>query len=191
MPFAYYARLSARGQGIYRQSDAIGEIALPHAELLFPLVGALRLALAADDRAAVERASGFLCRGLTQMLGVRPVQVRVLPVRPSSRAGELHGLYTYGDGQPPRIRVWMRTAAHGKVVAFRTFLRTLLHEVLHHLDYHHLKLRDSYHTEGFFRRESSLFRQIAPEEAVRPARGAVGPTSAGPGGPASTRRSGR
>jgi hypothetical protein len=54
----------------------------------------------------------------------------------------------------------MRTAKRGQVVAFRTFLRTLLHEVCHHLDYHYLHLRESYHTEGFFQRESSLFRVI-------------------------------
>jgi hypothetical protein len=52
-------------------------------------------------------------------------------------------------------------------VAFRTFLRTLLHEIVHHLDYELLKLADSFHTEGFFRRESSLFRQIVPGEEER------------------------
>ena len=50
----------------------------------------------------------------------------------------------------------------------RAFLRTLLHEVGHHLDYELLKLRESFHTEGFFRRESSLFRQLVPEAAVAP-----------------------
>jgi hypothetical protein len=56
----------------------------------------------------------------------------------------------------------MRTAANERVVRFRTFLRTLLHEVLHHLDVTLLELDDSFHTEGFFRRESSLVRQLAP-----------------------------
>jgi hypothetical protein len=46
------------------------------------------------------------------------------------------------------------------VVRFRTFLRTLLHEVLHHLDVTLLGLDDSFHTEGFFKRESSLVRQL-------------------------------
>ena len=64
----------------------------------------------------------------------------------------------------------MRTARHRRVVAFRTLLRTLLHEVGHHLDYEYLKLADSFHTEGFFRRESSLFHQLLPpadEELAR------------------------
>ena len=54
----------------------------------------------------------------------------------------------------------MRTAQRQQVVAFKSFLRTLLHELCHHLDYEHLALDDSFHTEGFYQRESSLFHQI-------------------------------
>ena len=140
MPFAYYDRLSERGKAIYRRSNAVPTVPLAQPELLRPFVGALRDALARDDRKGVEQASGFLCRGITEMLGVPEVQLAVLPTRPRSRSGELHGLYQADDGAPPRIKVWMRTAAHGRVVAFRTFLRTLLHEVVHHLDYRLLRL---------------------------------------------------
>jgi hypothetical protein len=54
----------------------------------------------------------------------------------------------------------MLTAKRGQVVAFRTFLRTLLHELCHHLDYTLLHLRDSLHTQGFYQRESSLFHAL-------------------------------
>ena len=54
----------------------------------------------------------------------------------------------------------MRTAQRKKVVAFRTYLRTLLHELNHHLDVQLLELEDSFHTEGFYKRESSLFKQL-------------------------------
>ena len=94
------------------------------------------------------------------MLGVVPVEMEVLAVRPSAGWGELHGLYTPAGRAPARIQLWMRTARHKRVVAFKAFLRTLLHEVGHHLDYHHLKLADSFHTEGFFKRESSLVNQL-------------------------------
>jgi hypothetical protein len=57
----------------------------------------------------------------------------------------------------------MRTLRYKRVVAFRTFLRTLLHEVCHHLDYTLLALADSFHTQGFFNRESSLFKQLVPD----------------------------
>jgi hypothetical protein len=39
----------------------------------------------------------------------------------------------------------------------------VLHEMNHHLDFYSLKLPESYHTEGFFKRESSLFKQLVPE----------------------------
>lgn len=94
------------------------------------------------------------------MLRVRPARIEVLAARPRSDWGELHGLYTPDPARPPRIQLWMRTAQHKRVVAFRTFLRTLLHELGHHLDYEHLRLAESFHTEGFFRRESSLFKQL-------------------------------
>jgi hypothetical protein len=162
VPFSYYDRLSARAKAIYRRSDAIVAIRLERPELLQPLVGGLEQSLASEIRAAVEVASGHLARGITEMLQVRPVAVQVLAARPRSDWGELHGLYTPGP-ERPRLQLWMRTARHKRVVAFRTFLRTLLHELGHHLDYEHLRLEDSLHTEGFFKRESSLFRQLVPD----------------------------
>jgi hypothetical protein len=56
----------------------------------------------------------------------------------------------------------MRTAQRHQVVKFRTFLRTVLHELCHHLDYEMLGLTDSFHTDGFYKRESSLLRQLLP-----------------------------
>lgn len=176
MPFAYYDRLSSRNKAIYRRSDAVTAVKLSHPELLHPLVGGLEEALAREDRRAVERAAGLLARGLLQMLELSPIAVQVLAVRPSTSDGELHGLYTREEGQPTRIQLWMRTARHKRVVAFRTFLRTLLHELGHHLDYELLGLADSFHTEGFFQRESSLFRQVVPgEEEKRRAQGLESP----------------
>ena len=70
------------------------------------------------------------------------------------------------------------------MVAFKTFLRTLLHEVCHHLDYMHLRLQDSFHTQSFFQRESSLFYQLVPREVPPPRWAAQGstPESDSPGG---------
>ena len=176
MPFAYYDRLSKRAKAIYDRSDAVGSITLPLPEPLRPMVEVLRQGLAADDRRVVEAASRALARAITESLGVEPVEVGVLAVRPILRAqAELHGLYTRDDGRPPRIRVWMRTVRYQRVVAFKTFLRTLLHEICHHLDYTHLRLADSFHTQGFFRRESSLFYQLVPRQTP------AGPSPPAPG----------
>ena len=60
----------------------------------------------------------------------------------------------------------MRTAGRGQVVAFKTLLRTLVHELCHHLDYELHGLDSTYHTEGFFRRESSIMRQLVDVAAT-------------------------
>jgi hypothetical protein len=39
----------------------------------------------------------------------------------------------------------------------------------HHIDFTALRLPDSFHTEGFYKRESSLFAQLVPEGKVRAA----------------------
>jgi hypothetical protein len=163
MPFAYYARLTRAQQAVYRKSDGITEVRLTRPAELHPLVGALDSALRTEDRLATQRATDRLIRGLTDALAIPPVNVEVLAARPHAKWGELHGLYTVERGQAPTIQLWMRTAKQRRVVAFRTYLRTLLHEVGHHLDYALLRLRDSYHTQGFYQRESSLFHQLLAE----------------------------
>jgi len=168
MPFSYFNRLSAPAKKIYLASDGIREVDLPNAELVLPLLPILREALLKDDHRAVSAASSALVLAITKLMRVPEVSVVVLAERPRRRGSELHGLYTLAPGKKPQIKVWMRTAALGKVVAFKTFLRTLMHEVLHHLDYTHYKLRDSFHTVGFYSRESSLVRQLLGQTKKSP-----------------------
>jgi hypothetical protein len=159
--YAYYANLKPRQKATYRRSDEIVKLALPNRAAGVALVASIGKALESEDRARVERAARALVDSLTAAFDVRPVLVKVLSRRPSTTESELHGLYEPAEGRAaPVIRVWMRTAAHKRPVAFRTFVRTLLHELCHHLDYELLKLDDSFHTEGFFKRESSLFKQL-------------------------------
>jgi hypothetical protein len=166
MPFAYYARLTPAQQAVYRRSDRVTELPLPQADLFRPLVEDLAHALASESRARTQAASARLVEGLVRALGLPPVEVQVLAVRPHRRWGELHGLYTAEPGRRARIQLWMRTAKRRRVVAFRTYLRTLLHELGHHIDYTLLRLPESFHTEGFYKRESSLFHQLLKEVAM-------------------------
>ncbi len=161
MPFAYYARLSRRQQAIYRRSDGIHAVRMPRAAALAPLVPALEAALEREDRRRIQAICQELADGITSRLGVSRCVVKVHAVRPADERGELHGLYEpIDDGAPARIGLWMRTARRRQVVAFRTFLRTLLHELCHHLDYELFALDETFHTEGFYKRESSLFHQL-------------------------------
>jgi hypothetical protein len=58
----------------------------------------------------------------------------------------------------------MRTARQKRVVTFKTFLRTFVHELCHHLDFERFGLAESFHTQGFFKRESSLYRKLSPPD---------------------------
>ncbi len=158
MPFNYYRRLNRRQQKIYEQSDSIEEVALPQPKLLRHAVSSIETALADENKAKVQDASSQLVRGITQQLKIPKVSVKVLARRPSDSWGELHGLYEPAEkGTIALITVWMRTAKRRQVVAFKTYLRTLLHEISHHLDYEYFSLPDSYHTEGFYKRENHLY----------------------------------
>jgi hypothetical protein len=157
MPFPYYDRLSPARQRIYRKSDAIEALPLPAGVDLGAQVALVRAGLASDQVAAVRKASQQVIDALVAGFRVPPIRVRVLATRPADGGGELHGLYEPEDGETSaRITVWMRTAQRRQVVAFRTFLRTLIHELCHHLDYEMFKLPETFHTEGFYKRESTL-----------------------------------
>ena len=165
MPFAYFRRLTRRQQAIYLKSDAVTGMALAHPAALRPLVADLARELEGGERAATEAATQRLASGLARALALPPVRVTVLAARPHAKWGELHGLYERSGrpGDVPLITLWMRTARQKRVVAFRTFVRTLLHEVGHHVDYTRLGLGDSFHTQGFYQRESHLFHQLVTD----------------------------
>lgn len=161
MVFGYYNRLTRSQQAVYRKSDEMHEIRLPGGRELHWVVTELATALKRQDRGGVEAACRALMKGICEKLGVSPVRITVLAARPHNDYGELHGLYEPREGRKrAHITLWMRTARREQVVAFRTFLRTLLHEGCHHFDFELLDLPESFHTEGFYKRESSLFHQL-------------------------------
>lgn len=172
--FSYYERLTAKEKATYRKSDAVSSVALPNVAALLPLVRELETALETGRRVRVANATKALVNGILVGLDLAPIAVHVREVRPQITGGELHGLYTFAEGDKgPELEVWMRTAAQAKVVRFRTFLRTLLHEIVHHLDVTLLGLTDSFHCDGFFRRESSLVRQLLPAPARKVSTGSA------------------
>ncbi len=92
---------------------------------------ALQAALESGERASTERDA----QALAEALGVPRLRIQLAERRPSSRTGELHGLYEADEEGHYKVSLWMRTAQRQQVVKFKTFLRTMLHELGHHLDY--------------------------------------------------------
>jgi hypothetical protein len=144
--FAYYKRLSRRQQAIYRQSAAIEHMRLTDAHAFFPLTDELATAMAGEDQKVISHISSELIAELCRSLKAPMASVRVLAKRPSDDWGELHGLYEPVD---------------------RNQTARMLHELCHHLDYELFSLEESFHTEGFYKRESSLFHQIVRDSAKK------------------------
>ena len=164
MAFGYYNRLTRRQQDVYRRSDAIETVPLPDRDAVILLGRQLAEALAAENPRETSRISAVLIAEICTGLNAPQIRVKVMDKRPSDDSEELHGYYEpLTEKRLAEITVWMRTAKKNKVVAFKTFLRTLLHELCHHLDYEHYSFEESFHTQGFFKRESSLFHQIVPD----------------------------
>jgi hypothetical protein len=167
VPFSYYAKLSRARQRIYRDSDAIETLGIPRGLALGGTVVAIAEGLRREDRAATLAACQSLVDALLDGYRVPAARVKVLLRRPADDYGELHGLYEpEEDGARACITVWMRTAQKKQVVAFKTFLRTLIHEVCHHLDYELFALEETFHTEGFYKRESALVGALLSQFAA-------------------------
>ena len=157
VPFAYYDKLSPARQRIYRKSDAIETLGIPPGLALGRAIAAIADGLRNEHRVSAQSACQSLVNALLEGYRVPAVRVKVLLRRPADDYGELHGLYEpEDDGTRACITLWMRTAQRKQVVAFKTFLRTLIHEVCHHLDYELFALEETFHTEGFYKRESTL-----------------------------------
>jgi hypothetical protein len=127
----------------------------------------LRVLDAGDGAAERERIAQHLVDELNREAGLPPCQV-VVPDRPQVHRhdgrrlqSKTYGYYSYRLGAQggvtwARIRIYHRTAVRQRVISAKVFLNTLLHEWLHHYDFHGLRLPRSYHTSGFFARLRAL-----------------------------------
>lgn len=162
MPFPYYDNLSEARKRIYRKSDAIRRIPISCKGELYNLAAKLKSSLEKGKRRDVSVHASEMCRIICEGLDIEPLKVKISTRRPSNAKEELQGLYERTEGEEAVLTVWMKTAAKGQVVAFKSFIRTVLHELCHHIDFTYYRLAESYHTEGFFARESGLYKEIVP-----------------------------
>jgi hypothetical protein len=158
---AFFYRLSPAAQRTYLRSNAIETFNLAPSPQALRMTAALMNTLTEGRQAAAGIVVRQLADELCGLLQVRPIAVEVRGVRPHNTRGELHGIFY--PTRPPRIVLWMRTAQRHQTVKPRTFIRTLLHELGHYFDYAVLRLGDSFHTSGFFKRESALVRALLPQ----------------------------
>ena len=171
---AFFYRLPPHAQRCYLESDSIARYEFVPDRPAIDAVVSLTSVLARGSTAATEGAARKVAMEMCRVAGVAPLAVDVREVRPKNARGELHGLFYPANSRnrtPPNIVLWMRTAERHDVVKPRTFVRTLMHELVHYFDYSVLKLEDSFHTHGFFARESFLVRATAGQKQVKETEG--------------------
>src|SRR5207237_45485 len=148
--------------------DASPARGVPPGLALAAAIAAIADGLRKEHPASAQSACQNLVDALVKGYHVPAVGVKVLLRRPADDYGELHGLYEpEEEGMRACITLWMRTAQKKQVVAFKTFLRTLIHEVCHHLDYELFALEETFHTEGFYKRESTLVGALLGQLAAQ------------------------
>jgi hypothetical protein len=167
---AFFYRLTARSQRCYLKSDSIDRYNFVPSGAALARTEALLRTLESGSLTAINQAAQRLVDEVCRVLRIAPIRVEIRGVRPRDSRSELHGIF-YPHERPPRMIVWMRTAQRRDIVKPKTFLRTLLHELGHYLDYSLLDLGDSFHTSGFFKRESFLVRALyaPPPQSADPA----------------------
>ena len=110
-----------------------------------------------DEKDRQER-SQALTDYLCERFGIAPVKVMVTTLkRPSRGRGQVYGFYTPSNH---KITIYNTTARTCKPTAIKTFFDTLIHEFMHHYDYQVLKLEDSFHTTGFYKRIDDLKNKL-------------------------------
>ncbi|MDA1001248.1 MAG: hypothetical protein O2807_12140 [bacterium] len=123
--------------------------------------------LATESPEKRQEISQSLLDALSRNFKVPLVRVRVdhKPQPHKMHAGRLaykeYGAYYLEDEV---IRIANLTAVKGKVVAGKTFLDTLIHEYMHHLDRKLLGIPSTPHSAGFYRRIEILKGQLMPKD---------------------------
>ncbi|MBI3026375.1 MAG: hypothetical protein HYY66_12000 [Candidatus Tectomicrobia bacterium] len=121
---------------------------------------ALAARLLGSQRAPEREALGQrLLNAICQRMRIPPVRLRVIEtpqphtLRRGKLAAKLYGVYHFEE---QLIQIAHFTAIREKVVAAKTFLDTLLHEFMHHLDRKHFRLPGTPHSPGFYSRIEDL-----------------------------------
>ena len=110
----------------------------------------LEWALAHDDRPRTAHVAQVicdeLCAALQNAAAARPGQ--------AERPSDVRGSCTASINRPGGARSSASGCSPPSAArsSYKTFLRTLVHEMGHHLDYQLLHLEDSFHTDGFLAR---------------------------------------
>ena len=140
---------------IYEKSNKITRVRLNS----FSKVYAHKVLSSLESSCDREENSQILLDYLCEKFKIERV---TLSVTPAARPCNRRNTQTYGRYYPSskRIIIYNTTAKTKKTIAIKTFYETLLHEFIHHYDMVGLKLGDSPHTSGFYKRIGDLKEKL-------------------------------
>lgn len=150
--------LPRKNRAGFLESDRLKNLDLPPNGDLSEIAKRLESAMKSDNIRNVRSACADFLTTASAFSKVQNCGIRVLAARPL-RVRENWSTELFGDYHPDTmlIRVWMRTAVRKDVTSFGTFLSTLTHEFVHHLDFKLFGFPDSWHTRGFYERAAALY----------------------------------
>jgi hypothetical protein len=146
---------SALKRSSYRKSQALEAPGFTLNAHCLETARTLHDAMNDHDELAISRASQQFVTALCKASRVPDKIVTVAGKRQQRGRGEIHGLCEMNG----RITIYLYTAKRGLMVAFKTYLKTLIHEFMHHYDWKGLKIQ-SMHTAGFYKRVNHVYKHV-------------------------------
>lgn len=139
---------------IYEKSNEVTKVRLNS----FNKVYAKEVLNSCETSSDREYNAQLLLDYLCKKFKIASVTLTVTPMaRPYRRNTQTYGLYQVAK---KHIIIYNTTAKTRKAIAIKTFYETLLHEFIHHYDMECLKLGDSPHTSGFYKRIGDLKEKL-------------------------------
>ncbi len=144
-----------RRQQSYLVSNQEVTVPLQVTDPLLDQVRGLKTALGVEDAGGIGRFSQRVVDGLCDAVGIQRIPVRVGGQRLVRGRLEFYGFC----GMNGYMTLYSRTARRDLTVAFKTYFNTLVHEYMHHYDWHGLRIQ-SMHTAGFYRRVRDVYARM-------------------------------
>lgn len=136
---------------VYNKSNEVTEVSMKRFDKSYS-----KRFLADKDRMKY----GFeLLTYLCDKFKIAPIKRLIILDKPRKQIknGQIYGYYVRNNRE---IYIYNKTAKTNKIIAINRFYETLLHEFIHHYDFEKLKLSDSPHTSGFYKRITDLMKKI-------------------------------
>ncbi|MHA2244784.1 MAG: hypothetical protein ACXADY_07415 [Candidatus Hodarchaeales archaeon] len=124
----------------------------------------LATALTESNDKEINKKANELISNLTNLYRLPKIKIHTGGKRMANKNRQILGVHRTRDQgkktQRSSISVFSRTAKRQQYVKPKTFIRTLVHEFIHHYDRYELKLDHEYHTRGFYQRVTTIYNQL-------------------------------